>query len=182
MKKTMMAVLVCALAFTGCVTKPAVVNPDGTVTPGGKAPDIARIAAVTEEVVRIGTATVLIDRPDLLPYFQTALAELTLIEKSGKVTPALLIDVLNQLPVKQLHGNNSVMIFESARVLLAAAGWSQVDITRTQQLLPIVTAMKQGLITAGVEPLAAPAAVAPPEPSDPVVEAAPEPPLDPTAP
>jgi len=183
MKTVVLSIAVLAVALTGCITKPPVINPDGTVTPGTKTPDIARIAAVTEEVVRIGTATILIDRPDLLPHFQTALAELTLIEKSKTVTPALLIDILNQLPVKQLHGNNSAMIFESARVLLIASGWSQIDITRTAQLLPIVTAMKQGLITAGVEPLGQPVPVDPPTSDitiDPAAVIVVEEPLDPT--
>ena len=161
MKKTIL--LLSAALLAGCTTTPLINNPDGTTSMPVTTPDIPRIAAVTEEIVRMGTAETLAQKPDLLPYFQTALGELNVLAASKTVTPALLISVINQLPVKELKGNDAVLAFEAARILLAATGWSTVDITRASQLLPIVLAMRDGLVAAGVAPLGPPPAAPVPD-------------------
>lgn len=140
--KSILSVIAIYLAcLTGCVTSPT----------GQKTPDIARIAAVTLEATAFGVEAALANDPSLAGPFSQALASLTLLESSKTVTPAILLEVVHKIPVKQLQGSNATLAFGAATILLASTGWSTIDVVQLSQLLPIVTALKEGLITAGVQ-------------------------------
>lgn len=143
-------VLVSALVLTGCVTSTQL-DPFGAPVVV-KTVDIPRVAAVTKEVTTIGISLALANNADLLPKLQIAVQELDTLAASDTITPELIIAILDQIPIKQFRSPEGVIAFNSAKVVLVAAGWSNVDLVRIEQLRPIVVALRDGLIAGGVTP------------------------------
>jgi hypothetical protein len=128
-----------ALAVAGCTT-----------TPEGKTvPDIARIAMITQEAATIGTAEALARKPEWKVQFSVVVVELTKLESESDITVESLLRIVSQLPVDKLQSDNARLAFSSARLLVAASGWSTVAIVRSEQLRPVVTALRNGLVAGG---------------------------------
>ncbi len=140
--------VLCMALIVGCTTVTST-NPDGeTVTKN--VPDVPRIAAFTKEAVTIGVSEALLANPQWQPYFATCHQQLTVLEGEDAITVASLLNVLSQLPVKELNGQNARIAFSSARLVIVAAGWSDVGSEQMKQVRPIVVAIREGLELAGV--------------------------------
>lgn len=139
-----------AIAHCGCTTTPATVGPTGEIIPGHQVADIPRIAATIQELTTDGVSQLLAAKPDTMKPLSTSLEELTALESQDAITPAQLLTILNKLPVKQFSGPKGAIAFSSAKLLLAATGISTMEITKLNELKPIVSAFKQGLLNAGV--------------------------------
>ena len=150
--KKLIAVIGCValVAFTGCTTTTKL-DPFGEPVVV-KTVDIPKVAAITREVTTIGIGLALANNPDLMPKLQVAVAELNALAVADTITPDLIIAILNQIPVKQFRSPEGVIAFNSARVILVAAGWSNVDLVRIEQLRPIVVALRDGMVAGGVNP------------------------------
>ena len=128
-----------AIIITGCTT-----------TPEGKTvPDIARIAMITQEAATIGTQEALARKPEWKVQFAVVVVELTKLEAEADITVESLLRIISQLPVDQLSSQNARLAFSSARLLVAATGWSTVAIVRSEQLRPVVTALRNGMVAGG---------------------------------
>jgi len=148
--KNLYLVLAASLLLSGCVTSTKT-DPFGD-TVAVKTVDIPRLAAVTRQVTAIGITLALQNNPELMPKLSIALQELTTLAESNTITPELIIAILNQIPVKQFRSPEGVIAFNSAKVILAASGWSNVDLVKIEQLRPIVIALRDGLVDGGVTP------------------------------
>ena len=141
MKKQILTLCaVTGLMVAGCVTSP---------TTGKTIPDIPRIAAFTFEAASIGTSEAIARKPELKESFILVAAQLAVLEAQPDLTVESLLAVLRQLPVDKLQGKNATLAFSVARLALVSTGWSTVEIVRAEQLRPVVTALREGLIAGG---------------------------------
>lgn len=130
-----------ATLFSGCTT-----------TPEGKTvPDIARIALITREAATIGTQEAIFREPQWKEKFILVAAQLAVLEAQPDITVESLLGIISQLPVNELRSHDATLAISSARLLIAAAGWSSVTIVRAEQLRPVVTALREGLIAGGAQ-------------------------------
>jgi len=139
MKKLMTLCAVTGLLVAGCTT-----------TPEGKTvPDIARIAMITQEAATVGTAEALARKPEWKVQFGVVVVELTKLEAEPDITVESILRIVSQLPVDKLQSDNARLAFSGARLLVAASGWSTVAIVRSEQLRPVVTALRNGMVAGG---------------------------------
>ena len=136
MKTKLFAVAIAASLCAGCVS-----------TPEGKTiPDVPRIAAITREAAMIGTQEALFRKPELKDRFVLVANSLLLLEGQDDITVEKLLFIVNQLPVNELKSRDATLAISTARLVVAAAGWSEVTIVRAEQLRPVVTALREGLL------------------------------------
>ena len=138
--KKVIAPIVAALILTGCVTSP---------TTGKTIPDVPRIAAITREAATLGTSEALSRQPQLKEKFVLVVAQLAVLEAKPDITVEAMLSTVSQLPVKELKSQNAALAISTARLVVAAAGWSSVEIVRAEQLRPVVTALREGMIAGG---------------------------------
>ena len=139
MKKTLMTLCIVTGLMAGCTT-----------TPEGKTiPDVPRIAAITRETATIGTQEALLRQPKLKEKFILVAAQLGVLETQGDITVEKMLYIISQLPVDKLQSPNASLAISSARLVVAAAGWSSVTVVRDEQLRPVVTALREGLVAGG---------------------------------
>lgn len=148
MKKLFLPLLALAVIFFTAI--PLLLLPGCKTTPAGDSvPDIARIALVTREAASIGTAEALARRPEWRPQFITVAAQLRQLEAAPSITVNALLAIISQLPVNELRSRDAQLAISGARLVVAAAGWSDVEIARTEQLRPMITALREGLELGG---------------------------------
>lgn len=128
-----------ALVLASCATLPE--------------PDIIRIAAAVKEAATLGTSEAVRDHPEWRPHFDYATEELELLEKQDQITVANLLDVLSRLPVSELSSDQARIIMSVARLTIAVAGWSDVKIVQTQQLRPVIIALREGIDAGLAQPV-----------------------------
>lgn len=112
-------------------------------------PDIVRIAAAVEEAARFGTQEALRDRPDWRPTFLLVRDQLTAIAARDKLTVSDLLDAVSLLPITELSSDGARIAFAAARLTIALANWSDVEVIATEQVRPVVEALAKGM-TAGL--------------------------------
>ncbi len=116
-------------------------------TTGG--PDIERISVAVKEAATIGTQEAIRDHPEWIPTFVLVRDQLDAISVKDRITVSDLLAAINKLPVSELSSDTARLSIEAARLLVAIAGWSDVEIVQTGQIRPVIIAMSQG-ITAGL--------------------------------
>ena len=131
------------MSVTSCTTSP---------TTGQKVPDIARIALVVRGATELGVKVELAKQPASMAAFRIALTQLSALATATNIGPNDILNIISRLPIKQLNGQNGTLIFDGAKLIIIATGWSNVDADRLKQLQPIVVALRDGLIDAGVTP------------------------------
>lgn len=146
-KQTLPSLALCSLMLAATIALPligckTVTNPDGTTA---NVPDIERIALVAKEAATMGTEEALKVHPEWLPRFQLARGELVGLAAGPTITAAQLLDVLARLPVKELQSNAARLSIQSARIVIAGAGWSVVPEERLKQIAPVALAIAQGI-------------------------------------
>lgn len=135
MNAKLLVFLAAIILSTGCKTAP-----DGT-----KQPDIARIALITREAAAIGTAEAVARNPEWRDQFQSVVVELRKLETANDITPDVLLFTIRGLPVNELRSRDATLAITSARLLVVAAGWSDVTIVRSEQMRPVVAALRDGI-------------------------------------
>lgn len=135
MKLTTRAFCFAALFLAGCATT------------GG--PDIPRIAAAVQLAAQVGTSEAIRDHNEWRPAFQLVRNQLNTLAAQESLTLDSLLTVISGLPVNELSSDTARLSFEAARIVLIAAGWSEIEIVRTDQLRPVIVALSAG-ITAGL--------------------------------
>lgn len=140
MKTKLLTLVATVMLIAGCVTSPDT---------GKTVPDIPRIAAITREAATIGTKEALIRQPQWTGKFVMVVAQLEVLEKQTNITVESMLGIISQLPVNELRSDNARLAISTARLVVAAAGWSQVEIVKSEQLRPVVIALKEGMIAGG---------------------------------
>jgi hypothetical protein len=135
-------ILICALAFSACTTNQA----------GKTVPDVPRIVATVKEAATVGTQLALIQKPESKTTFLKVESELLTLAAQPDITVERLFAILDQLPVKKLKSSKAQLIIGGARITVAAAGWSNVDIIRAEQLKPVTIAIVDGMMAGGAVP------------------------------
>lgn len=130
----------------GCITSPET---------GKTIPDIPRIARGVKEAARIGSREAIFNRPQLAEKFDLVIAQLIKLEEREIVTVETLLDIGSQLPIKELKSREAQLSFDAARVSVALAGWSSVEIVQAAQIHPVITALREGLQQGREQALAA---------------------------
>lgn len=139
MKKFAPLVALVALLLTGCKT-----------VDGQRVPDVEKIAAVSREAAAQGTEEALIQHPEWLQGFKYAHAELAALEKMDTIRASDLLKIIGRLPIQELKSDEARIAIRGARLVIALAGWSEIDAERVQQIRPIVTAIREGMEEGGV--------------------------------
>lgn len=108
-------------------------------------PDIPRIALAVKEAATIGTSEAVRDHPEWRPHFEDVSNELELLEKQETITVGQLLEEINQLPVSELSSDRARLIMASARFTIAIAGWSDVELKQSEQVRPVIIALREGI-------------------------------------
>lgn len=122
--------------LTGCVTTTS-------------QPDIQRIAAAVQEAARFGTQEAIRDRPDWQATFVLVRDQLDALALRDKLTVADLLDAVSLLPISEFSSDGVRIAFAAARLTIALANWSDVEVLATEQVRPVISALAKG-ITAGL--------------------------------
>lgn len=113
------------------------------------APDIDRIARATQEAASIGTAEAVRDHPEWRKVFGLIRDQLDAIAAKPVVTVSDLLDAIGKLPVSELSSDTARLAMSGARLLIAIANFSDVEVVQTEQVKPITVALSRG-ITSGL--------------------------------
>lgn len=112
--------------------------------------DITRIATASQEAAKIGTQEVLLKHPEWRPQFQLAQIQMQNLATSPSIGVKDILDIVQQLPVKELKSNYARLSFEGATLLISAIDVPELPADRVAQLQPIAQAIANG-ITAGMK-------------------------------
>lgn len=123
-------------------------------------PDTERISRAVKEAATFGTQEAVREHPEWRPHFVLARTELDLLAQMNEISVDSLLDVANRMPVQELSSDRARLIVGGAKLTIAIAGWSNVKLKQTEQVRPVVIALRDG-IDAGLmprPPIPAPAA------------------------
>lgn len=137
-KIPMLALICLALFLQGCKT-----------VDGERVPDIERIARVTKEAATIGTQEVLARRPEWLPGFRIAHAELVALSQADNIDIDQILDIMGRLPVDELKSDNARLAIQGARLVISAIDVPEIQADKLAQLRPIVVALHEGIKAGG---------------------------------
>lgn len=113
-------------------------------------PDITRISLAVREAATLATQEALQDQPRWRPAFVTVSSELNSLSTRTNVTVLDLVNALNRLPLSEMKSDTARLSIAGARLLIALAGWSDVEVVQTTQVIPVIVALRDG-IQAGLE-------------------------------
>ena len=130
--------------FAGCATNPTNGAPD--------AARIARVQTLCTIAAKDGTILALQAYPQYQPVFEAAFVELDSIVSTGSIVPAQLADILKQLNVKALQGQQATILIGDLPLLVDLIGPSsgantpgQIDLTRAPYVLAAATGIRDGM-------------------------------------
>lgn len=131
MKKIFASLLLCALAlnFPGCATAPQTT---------------ARIASAGKVAAYVGTAEFLRAHPEARIGFEAARDSLRVLETSGHVDLAMLLAIVNRLPVKELRSERALIIVTAATILITDFGGA-LPLEQLDNLKPVARAIREGI-------------------------------------
>lgn len=123
--------------FGGCASVPA----------DGSAPrDTKRLEAIAKLAAFDGTVIYLKKHPESRATFELAHAELTKFvdDNGGQLSLGALLNVMDELPVKQLQGEYGAVIVGSAIILFDEFVGDKVEVD-SAQLRPVAVAIRDGI-------------------------------------
>jgi len=130
MNKYIISLTLSIALLTGCATTG---NQPQLITP-------SRVKAVTY----LGTAVALQAHPEYKPGFQIAVHELKIIESQDKIDFAVVLKIINDLPIKEIRSGNAAIYITAATLLFDDLG-APIDIGKVEKMKPYVTALREGL-------------------------------------
>lgn len=111
------------------------------------APDIARISLAVQEAAAIGTSEAVRDHPEWRPIFTQVRDQLNAAAALPTVTVGDLLAAIGKLPVSELSSDTARLVMAAAKLTIAIAGWSDVEIAQTEQVRPVLVALGKGIST-----------------------------------
>jgi len=137
MKKLLLAVLLaCSPIATGC----ALFSKEAPIEQ--KARDIQNLAYAAAS---LGTQSALLQNASWRPQFVSAYESMDTLVKSKIVTGALLRQVLDSLPVKELKSQQARLVIESATLLFDSTAGTSINLEKSVYLLAASTGIRDGL-------------------------------------
>lgn len=109
------------------------------------APDIARISLAVQEAAAIGTSEAVRDHPEWRPIFTQVRDQLNAAAALPTVTVGDLLAAIGKLPVSELSSDTARLAMAAAKLTIAIAGWSDVEIAQTEQVRPVLVALGKGI-------------------------------------
>lgn len=107
----------------------------------------SRLTTAATTAAYIGTAEVVRKHPEYRAGFELAVSELKALE-NGKIDTLKLIEIINRLPVKELHSegamNRTSMIITAATILVVDE-IGATPIEELNDLKPVVMAIRSGI-------------------------------------
>lgn len=103
----------------------------------------SRIRTSATIAAYIGTVETLRKHPEYRVGFETAAAELRVLE-DGKIDTIKLLEIVNRLPVKELKSDRAQMIITAATIVLADE-IGATPIEKLDDLKPVVGAIREGI-------------------------------------
>lgn len=91
----------------------------------------------------VGTIEALRSHPEYRLGFETAVAELKVLE-DGQIDTVKLLEIVNRLPVKELKSDRAQMIITAATIVLADE-IGATPIEKLNDLKPVVSAIREGI-------------------------------------
>jgi hypothetical protein len=134
--------------LSGCKSVTTVTtDPFGnSVTNVTKTIDTARVATISRQAATVGTSEVLASHPEWRPQFQLAADNLRLLATSPSISVDSLLQIAQQLPVKELKSQTARLSFEGATLLISAIDVPQLPADRLAELQPIALAIADGIV------------------------------------
>jgi ABC-type Fe3+-hydroxamate transport system substrate-binding protein len=123
-------IAITALLLTGCATSNKLTLQDFT-------PAIKTTAMV-------GTTVCLNEHPEWRAGFNEALADLKILESAPTIDFDAIFKIVNRLPIKELKSQNAQLAISGATILLSEYS-SKIDLSKLENVRPLVTALVQGL-------------------------------------
>lgn len=108
--------------------------------------DVTRISTVSQQAASIGTREVLLSHPDWKPKFQLAADQLNALAIAPSISVASILQIVQQLPVKELKSQEARLSFEGATLLISAINVPEVPADKLAQLQPIAKAIADGIL------------------------------------
>jgi hypothetical protein len=134
-----LASMLAVMGLTGCTT----------TSTGQKVPDAALMKATAQEAALIGTTLYLKDHPEQRPTFVTVRASVKALLDAGNFDAAALTASLQALPIKELQGNDGILIVGAAVTLWDAYGKQLAALDKNQvgvlYVLPVIQGVYDGL-------------------------------------
>lgn len=122
--------LLCLALLTGCATG----RPLGP-----------NIAPAVKVAALVGTTEALRAHPEWCDGFQTAANDLKLIEQSPVIDFALVLAIVQRLPINELKSERATLYISAGTILLAETYNRSLSLDQVQQLKPVVAALRQGI-------------------------------------
>lgn len=145
--------LASAAVIVGCGCKSVTTvtqNSDGTyVTNVVKSLDTAKVAAGSKQAAEDATINLLAQHPEWLPYFKTAQSDLNILANSPNPSFNDLLKIVQQLPVKQLKGQNAQLAFEAGTFVLSTVDIPATPVDAAADINTIARALADG-VAAGI--------------------------------
>lgn len=127
--RNIMPVMALALLMTGCSTT----QTGSVITP-------SRVKIV----MYLATAFAVNEKPELKSGFQHAVDSLRLIESQESIDFAVIMAILNDLPVKELQTPQAKILITASTLLLSDLSGS-LDLSKVENLRPYITAIREGI-------------------------------------
>ena len=131
--KNMVAIAVATVLLGGCATL--------------SEPDVTRISLAVREAATLAPQEALSQRPDWRGAFEIVQKELSLLSVKTNVTVLDLLGVLDRLPINEMKSDTARLSIAAARLTIALAGWSDVEIVRVEQVQTVIVALHDGVST-----------------------------------
>lgn len=127
-----MLACLCVLLFnSGCATL-------------GNGSTLQRIQTGSKLAAYVGSAEYLRSHPETRPAFELARDQLIQIESSEHVDLALLLSIINRLPVKELKSDRAQLAITSATILLSDY-LGNLPVEKLDDLKPVAKSIREGI-------------------------------------
>jgi hypothetical protein len=136
--KALLAVL-CSLCVLLCST--------GCKTSNSVAAQLPRVQTAAKIAAYVGTKEYLLAHPETRPAFVLAADALARLETAPTIGLIDLLEIVNQLPTKELRSERTQMIITSATILLADFAGA-LPLEQLDELKPVATSIREGIVMA----------------------------------
>jgi len=100
----------------------------------------------------VGSFYALREHPEWRSGFETALAELKVLENSDTLDWVSLMAIVNRLPVDELKSDDATVIITAGTMLLSQYGEGVLDVDSLEKIKPVAAALREGIELALIPP------------------------------
>lgn len=116
----------------------------GCATFTGEGATLRRVTTAAKVAANTGTFLYLQKHPETRPAFVLARDQLLIIEASEHVDLAVLLSIINRLPVKQLEDPTAQLIISNTAILITQFA-QNLPVEKLDDLKPLAQAIREGI-------------------------------------